>query len=55
MSVTKRRVASQSPHFLKMAFLKQQGAFEAKWMDSKVVRAGFGSGLIRPGLKHAAR
>ena len=22
-------------------------------MDSKVVRADFGSGLIRPGLKHA--
>ncbi|MEY4786652.1 MAG: hypothetical protein RL692_546, partial [Planctomycetota bacterium] len=44
----KRRVASQSPHFLKMALLSNKVGFEAKRMDSKVIRADFGSGLICP-------
>ena len=45
MSITKRRGASQSAHFLKMALLSNKVAFEAKRVGSKV--DGLKSGSCR--------
>jgi len=36
MSITKRRGASESPHFLKIALMSKKVAFEANQVGSKV-------------------